>query len=1007
MKRPLLRRILEKLKRRKPAKPEVKTPVKRAGKRTDSSFEHLEGRIAPAILLNPSTMLYTDTEGDLVTVKFTKDIFTATGAVLNGQLDSVFKFNTGNARTGSDGGNTAGAQELQTLDLSTLAAIGQPNAASGTGISITAAKQGNLGDDHVNVGYIKAASSAIFGIPLGAVVVDGDLGQIDAGDPAKATGLASLTVLSFGTKGLTTQAAGGSLESNITGAIGSLTVQGDFTDAVLKVVNGTTQKIPGKIGSLTITGTLGVSATNTADNTGMITTTGSIGTVKVGAIFGGAGINTAQIKATGTIGNVTIAGDIRGGAGKDSGEINGTAAIGNVTLGFNLWAGTGENSGRITSTGSIGMIKLANVHGDATITGGDAGKNAATIFAGGNIASLTTAEGIKGGKGDGSGSVLSNRTIVKVSVSTVIEGGAGASSGKVFAGNLGAVTVGQTITGGAGNDSGTIEAYFNIGSAVVKNLLNTSGAVIAGTGVGSGIISAGGNITTLTLSGALDGTTAAAKDNAGSIHAGGSITTITVNGELKGGISKLNGAISADGNIGTLKITGGLLGAAGTSSGSVIAGGRITTATITGNLAGSTGVNSGSVFCGNDGTLAGTLGKITVSGALLGGDGDSSGTIRSSGRIVSLTIGTTPAAGAPVTDKLTGGNGSHSGAVVAFEGIGTATFLGAVQGGAGKNSGSIIAQGAVGTIKISAELTGAGGTGSGSIQVRDIVAGANITPGDLGTVIIGGAVAGNAGDGSGQIMAEGSLKSLTIGGITGQHGIGSGSILIGLGLAALTDDFTKIGGAGAITINGQLAGGPGSGSGVIEVGGRIASLKITGGANATSIKSGHDIGSLTIAGGVNTSLITALGQAKPGKTTDIAIGKASITGDVSGSRILAGYDRFGNATNGGAQIGTVNVIGNWIASSIAAGVVDTNNDGFGNSDDASIAQGTIISKIAGIVISGNVTGTGGAGDQFGFVARQIDSVKIGGVLQALTTGKDVIPLAGNPATNDTTIREVA
>ena len=231
--------------------------------------------------------------------------------------------------------------------------------------------------------------------------------------------------------------------------------------------------------------------------------------------------------------------------------------------------------------------------------------------------------------------------------------------------------------------------------------------------------------------------------------------------------------------------------------------------------------------------------------------------------------------------------------------------------------------------------------------------------------------------------------------------------MIGQGLAALTDDFTKIGGAGAITINGQLAGGPGSGSGEIEVGGRIASLKITGGTNETSIKTGRDIGSLTIAGGVNTSLITALGQAKPGKTTDIAIGKVSITGDVNSSRILAGYDRFGNAANGSAQIGAVNVTGNWTASSIAAGVADTNGDGFGNGDDVAIAPGTIISKIAGIVITGSVTGTGGAGDEFGFVARQIDSVKIGGVLQALTTGKDVIPLAGNPATNDTTIREVA
>ena len=284
MKRPLLRRILDKLKRSKPAAPEVKEPAVREKKRTESSFEPLEGRIAPAVLLNPMTVLYTDTDGDLVTVKFSKAIFTATGAILNGQLDTVLKFKTGNARTASDGGNTTGAQELQTIDLSILAAIGQVNIASGTGISVTAVKQNNVGDDHVNIGYIKAATSAIFGIPLGAVVVDGDLGQIDAGDPAKPTGIASLNVITLGAKGITTQASGGSLESNVTGAIGTLTVQGDFTDAVLKVVGGDPNKTFGKIGALTIGGTLGVSAASVAADAGIISTTDAIGSVKVGAM---------------------------------------------------------------------------------------------------------------------------------------------------------------------------------------------------------------------------------------------------------------------------------------------------------------------------------------------------------------------------------------------------------------------------------------------------------------------------------------------------------------------------------------------------------------------------------------------------------------------------------------------------------------------------------------------------------------------------------------------------
>jgi hypothetical protein len=56
-----------------PAAPQAAAEPKRP--RTDSSFEPLEGRIAPAVLLNATTIQFTDTDGDLVTVKFSKSLF--------------------------------------------------------------------------------------------------------------------------------------------------------------------------------------------------------------------------------------------------------------------------------------------------------------------------------------------------------------------------------------------------------------------------------------------------------------------------------------------------------------------------------------------------------------------------------------------------------------------------------------------------------------------------------------------------------------------------------------------------------------------------------------------------------------------------------------------------------------------------------------------------------------------------------------------------------------------
>src|SRR5205823_11370511 len=113
-------------------------------------------------------------------------------------------------------------------------------------------------------------------------------------------------------------------------------------------------------------------------------------------------------------------------------------------------------------------------------------------------------------------------------------------------------------------------------------------------------------------------------------------------------------------------------------------------------------------------------------------------------------------------------------------------------------------------------------------------------------------------------------------------------------------------------------------------------------------RAGNDIGSLTVGGSLignagdgtpaNLSpvIISARGQVLQRFGTDVAMGKITIGGNVEFGQILAGYDIGLIPKNADAQIGAVIVGGDWIASSLAAGVVDGGN-GFGNSKNAKIS----------------------------------------------------------------------
>jgi hypothetical protein len=384
----------------------------------------------------------------------------------------------------------------------------------------------------------------------------------------------------------------------------------------------------------------------------------------------------------------------------------------------------------------------------------------------------------------------------------------------------------------------------------------------------------------------------------------------------------------------------------------------------------------------NDTGANGKIGPISIGGSLIGGSNGDSGSIFSVGDMGAVKIG----------HDVEGGSGLSSGQINSDGKMASVTVGGSLIGGSDDNSGEILSLGDMGAVKIGHDVQGGSGT-------RSALLGSN---GNLASVTIGGSVIGGSNGASGFIFSGDDMGTVKI-----AHNLIGGSIT---GSASLDNSgvITSEGGRiASVTIGGSII------SGIDESTGTLTD-------NAT-IRAANDIGSLTVAGslignvtanGASPVIITASGQAVQGATTDLAIGKISIGGRVEYADILAGYDPNLTPLNGDAQIGPVSVGDDWIASNLIAGAMNSAsaNTNFGDGNDASIGAGNpnIIAKIASITIGGQVFGTPNStssSDQFGFVAEQIGSLKIGGNAIALAAGPHNDNLSVGETT-DVTVHEV-
>ena len=358
--------------------------------------------------------------------------------------------------------------------------------------------------------------------------------------------------------------------------------------------------------------------------------------------------------------------------------------------------------------------------------------------------------------------------------------------------------------------------------------------------------------------------------------------------------------------------------------------------------------------------------------------------------------------------------------------IGAITIGGNLVGGTASDTGEIAAADGIGSVKILGSVIGGTATDDGRIATSvsgRLPAGAG---GNIGSIYIGGDLEGGSAQATGAIFCAGTLGSVTIAGsLIGGSAITSGGIdgnsigtvsigrdLIGASFSSSSSvDHTAFirsqGNIRSVTVGGSLIPGAESGGGTLTF--------------SAAIQAGLTLGPVDVHGSIQGTaatpvVISGSGLANPTKhTQDPAVESVTVTGSSTYAVIEAGYGVGGATTSGDAQIGTVKVGGDLIATDIIAGVkVQTAGSDFGMASDslidvpsATVTKDGILSSIASIVVGGQIEGaTGGA--TFGIEAQSIGSISTGGIKiplkSAASGGNDFVITPTISATTEHDVR---
>lgn len=228
-----------------------------------------------------------------------------------------------------------------------------------------------------------------------------------------------------------------------------------------------------------------------------------------------------------------------------------------------------------------------------------------------------------------------------------------------------------------------------------------------------------------------------------------------------------------------------------------------------------------------------------------------------------------------------------------------------------------------------------------------------------------------------------------------------GSFLVGGDFDGTGADYNLITGkVGTIAIGGTI----GKNS-FIDVGGHAG--KITVGGSWSGLFFGGTVGPIVVKGSLDSLLLRLNGDPSTAAKA-VALKSLTVGGSVLNTSIGGGSNFAPDAS-----LGPVLVKGQWVASSIFAGISSGNDDILGTADDTLIPghSSSIVSKIASITILGAVSGNVGFDfgfSAYGFVAEEIGSLKL---------GKSSVPLQKGPrndavtrflgTTSDVRVREVS
>lgn len=680
------------------------------------------------------------------------------------------------------------------------------------------------------------------------------------------------------------------------------------------------------------------------------------------AAANGMNISVSVIPQAGIGNNSVSVGDINGGnfsnfeaVGEiDFGSIYIQGSLGSITAGTSLSSVPAIHSLTVQSmTGSstvVGIINKLSVSGNFTGTLDLVG------YEFGSIGQLTIGGSLTGDSaGDGQTGIIEFTGGIGTAIIGNIIGTSGASTGELVgtAGGIQTLHVTGQITGGSGEDSGAIF----VSSGSIGQLL-VDGGITGGSGQFSGLVDAGFVIGKAAIAGSITGGsagTAASASSTGSAVAGYSgviespvIRSLSIGGSLIGGTPSTSSPTTQ-----TADTSGAILV---NSAGSI---------NIAGSITASGAPNSAIITAVSSDTLATSYGNIIVGGDVTGGAGSNSGNILSAGSFLG-SIKSIHIAG-----SVTGGSGSETGEIYATSGLGAAFLGGSLTGGSAQSAGEIYSGSATHSLHIGGSLTGGSGANSGYIGVN----------GMLGTLYVGGNIVGGSADSTGEIISSGALATGTI--LGNLEGNASGPPFSST--ATVVDaGYIQASHIGTLNITGDVTAGTNS-AGLI--------------ANSGAIRSSTDIGSISIGGTVtgaagNPVIISA--QQGPGFSThlksDLAIGSITVKGATTYLDILAGYGdnltadsgtaALGNPVDGSAQIGTVTFLSTLGATNIVAGADPDSNGQFGTTGNTAIlprlGAGNVLSSIAKIVVTDAATGDSTQGDSFGFVAEVLGSIEVNG-----------------------------